>query len=214
MNPEATLLLFECFLSGLAFLHDEKRVMHRDIKPGNLGVVSLDPPHGILLDMDLAIRSETSSDHMEGSTPYLAPEIIAWKVWNKDQTSQKPDEYGKAVDVWAMGLSVFSVEFGLSHSWRRFIDPSRKPQKSEEEWVDQLTHDRFRARLRSRRSTAGKDSLSSIALSELSERMTEWRVDRRTRARDALKSIQALGISKAEGVFKAKSGHKRQYEGA
>ena len=33
--------LFREYLAGLAFLHEEKGVMHRDIKPNNFGVAGL-----------------------------------------------------------------------------------------------------------------------------------------------------------------------------
>jgi len=77
--------------------------MHRDIKPGNLAVVSRKPLSAILLDFGAATLDQQSSDHMAGTIPYLAPEVIALK----EGASRKP--YDKMVDIWGLGLSCFEL---------------------------------------------------------------------------------------------------------
>ena len=42
------------FLKGLTYLHNRRGIIHRDVNPSNLGVVSFNPPRGILLDLDPA----------------------------------------------------------------------------------------------------------------------------------------------------------------
>ena len=106
--------LFRHYLKGLSFLHDEKGVMHRDIKPANLGVVTLNPPVGVVFDLDAASREETSVDHKKGTLSYLAPEIVALKDWDLGRRNRNspPPPYGRKVDVWALGISAHYVYTG------------------------------------------------------------------------------------------------------
>lgn len=106
LSTTAQIALFRQFSEALAFLHDEKGVMHRDIKPRNLGILSLHPPAGIIFDFDSATREEISVDHMQGTISYLAPEIVALKQWEEDRGRRpRPPPYGREVDIWALGIS-------------------------------------------------------------------------------------------------------------
>lgn len=88
--------------------------MHRDIKPSNLGIVTWNPPVGVIFDLDAATCEETSDDHMQGTTCYLAPEIVALKQWAVSTIRQfRPAPYGRKVDVWALGLSAYETNAGL-----------------------------------------------------------------------------------------------------
>lgn len=106
--------LFRQYLNGLSFLHDGKGVMHRDIKPANLGVVALNPPVGVIFDLDAASREETSTDHKKGTLSFLAPEIVALKNWDigKRDRDSPPPPYGRNIDIWALGISAHSVYTG------------------------------------------------------------------------------------------------------
>lgn len=103
------LILLVDYLKGLSFLHDEG-IMHRDINPNNLAVTSLDDPTGIIIDLDSATTHNTSTDHLQGTLAYLAPEIILLK-------EQHIGSYDKSVDVWALGLSTFVLHTGQPKSW-------------------------------------------------------------------------------------------------
>ena len=106
--------LFRQFADGLAFLHDEKSVMHRDIKPSNLGIVTWNPPVGVIFDLDSATCEETSEDHMQGTQAFLAPEIAALKRWAvSPKRAAPPLPYGRKVDVWALGLSAYVTYAGV-----------------------------------------------------------------------------------------------------
>jgi hypothetical protein len=56
-------------------------VMHRDIKPMNLGVVGLTPIYGVLLNLDDAIKEQTSTDHSKGTLLYP-------QSWSRPQSRQ------------------------------------------------------------------------------------------------------------------------------
>lgn len=113
--------------------------MHRDIKPLNLGVVALNPPRAVIFDLDAATYDRESRDHYVGTLGYLAPEMVALKKWGTapasrtEALSQKdyyidcqrsrypqatiynrchldtPPAYGRKVDVWALGVSIYEV---------------------------------------------------------------------------------------------------------
>lgn len=116
----ATLVaLVRQYLEGLAHLH-EKGFMHRDIKPSNLGIVTLNPPTAVILDLDSATRCETSDNHRVGTLGYLAPEIVNLKFWelaaNREEAlfTSAPAPYGRKIDVWALGISAYTIETGAT----------------------------------------------------------------------------------------------------
>ena len=115
---EAKVTLTIDYLSGLSYLNDELKVMHRDINPNNLAVTSFDSPKGIILDLDAATTSQSSTDHMKGTIPYLAPEIAELKNL---QPGQEPIAYERSVDIWAMGLSTFALFGGQNFQWAHFV---------------------------------------------------------------------------------------------
>lgn len=128
--------LFTQVLKGLVCLHSTGWV-HRDIKPANLGVVSLEPPRAVILDLGQAyhfpVPHDYDSDDLSngvgippepghvGTRGYIAPEMEV-----------KP--YSTAVDIWAAGLVAHEVFLG-SHPFRsisRNGNPWRKHQASEQ----------------------------------------------------------------------------------
>ena len=108
-------LLIE-YLQGLTYLHDQKGIMHRDIKPKNLAVMCLSPPRGIILDLDNATSEETSYDYQQGTVSYQAPEIINLSF----PAAGIRQSYGRSADVWALGMSAFCALRGAHTNWNIF----------------------------------------------------------------------------------------------
>ena len=116
LNLPAQIALLMDYLRGLIYLHDEKGIMHRDIKPDNLGLRTLCPPRGIILDLDSATSEETSGDPGHGTVPYQAPEIINLRL----PTKYKQPKYGRSVDVWALGVSAFCAVRAKHTRWSEY----------------------------------------------------------------------------------------------
>ena len=178
---KAKLHLVRDYLNGLAFLSGQKGVMHRDIKPDNLAVMSLDQPKGIILDLDAATTERYSRDHTKGTVLYLAPEVMDLKEMISTKTSVP---YTKAIDVWAMGLSAFAIHSGKPFRWHYFEGLARPRSGS----VTKPLHGEFCRRLLS--DIARTTDSSKRAMLKAIELMTEYKSDRRISAADALKIIE------------------------
>jgi len=129
--------LFAQIIKGLDCLHTLGWV-HRDIKPPNLGIVSLMPPYAVILDLGQAFYYEPQSFHSDdssndvgniqptpghyGTSSYISPEM-------------ESKNYGPAVDIWAAGLSGYELFVG-SHPFRSSVNPWREDKNT----PDQLQH--------------------------------------------------------------------------
>ncbi|KAK4998431.1 hypothetical protein LTR66_002331 [Elasticomyces elasticus] len=108
--PDVSAVLASQILSGIAYLHDHG-IMHRDVKPDNIGISLVPEPRAVVLDLGHAIHARTSSDHMAGTVRYLAPEVIALKAG----ASTKP--YDFSADIWCTGISLFEYLFQRKIGW-------------------------------------------------------------------------------------------------
>lgn len=211
---EACLSLFNDFLQGVNYLHTEKGIMHRDLNPNNLGVVSFTPPKGVLLDLDSATLSETSSDHMQGTIKYLAPEIIDLKGWSEPPKERVPP-YSREVDIWALGLSMYTALAEQSWSWASFASEgagkgrtNAERHAARQDYVQSLAYSSFQKDLQ-RRNKSFPDERHRQMLA-LVKRMTEWNPFGRPTAAEALAISGNIPRSHGRGTISAKITRKRQ----
>ena len=84
-------------VAGLGYMHS-KDILHRDIKPENLLY-----SNGVVKIADFGWSARSRSDRRKtvcGTIDYFAPELV----------QQSP--YGKAVDIWAIGILAFELVTG------------------------------------------------------------------------------------------------------
>jgi serine/threonine protein kinase len=98
-EPEAA-RIFSQIISVMEYLHEEKGVVHRDLKPDN---ILLDDSGNIRL-IDFGLSRDFSDDGLFstqcGSSYYIAPEILDGKA------------YGPEVDVWSCGVVLYAMITG------------------------------------------------------------------------------------------------------
>ena len=109
------LCLFVEMLKGLAYMHNIG-LMHRDIKPGNIAIVSRSPPHAMFIDFGHSTFDRTSLDHCKGTVIYLAPEVMGLKrhTWTRP--------YDNRADVFSLGLCAYQLILGRKVDWKTHHD--------------------------------------------------------------------------------------------
>ena len=114
--------------SGLRYLHEEcvapQCIVHRDVKPENIIVVS----SGMLRLTDFGFAKALTSQQgrtftFVGTPEYMAPEILAGRHLTPDARAQTGYRcgYGKGVDWWALGTLIFEMLIGCAPSPNRII---------------------------------------------------------------------------------------------
>ncbi|MCJ1244814.1 hypothetical protein MMC30_002014 [Trapelia coarctata] len=193
IDTYAQLALFTDYLRGLSYLHNQKGVMHRDINPNNLAVVSLDDPRGIIIDLDSATQSPTSKDHMRGTPAYLAPEIVDLK------DGRKVPPFDKSADIWALGLSMFDLYQGCFLLWAQ-LPPGEKLAMGTEPPRNTVTDDRytrFQRRIQEMKDLC-KDPIALKFIGQI-ESMTEYSSKDRMSASDLLEEVLPLTTPLRQG---------------
>lgn len=89
------LALFRQTLQGLQHAHSHG-IMHRDVAPKNLLVISTDPPRAGLCDWGKSTRSTRDIVTTLGPFDAVAPE-----VW----TANESNPYDKSIDIWSLGYT-------------------------------------------------------------------------------------------------------------
>ncbi|THG94372.1 hypothetical protein EW026_g7088 [Hermanssonia centrifuga] len=97
--------------SALQYLHLEKNMIHRDLKPQNILIFGLDPISVKLTDFGLTkvLTGETLQQLICGTPAYMAPEIIAAVQWPAEARMN----YDYKVDCWALGVTIFTMLAGI-----------------------------------------------------------------------------------------------------
>ncbi len=99
------------FLDGIEYLHSQK-IMHHDIKPSNLAVISLTPPKAMLIDFGHATFGLSASDTLVGTAGWRAPELA-----DLIHNPKSRGEYDETVDLFGLGVSLFRLFCQVRRRW-------------------------------------------------------------------------------------------------
>lgn len=84
-----------------------KGIIHRDIKPQNIIVNTLDSKFPYkLTDFGVAADRSARGTTYTGTEPYMAPEVL--------QSRDVDNKYTSIADIWSFALSVFEAYFGFN----------------------------------------------------------------------------------------------------
>ena len=106
VSQEKNLDVMIQIMKGIEYLHRQD-IVHRDIKPGNILVVSENPPKLFLADFDVCkcLDPEVETSLMTsnvGTLAFKAPEFF-------QRTSPGKIEYHRNVDIYAAGLTFLAI---------------------------------------------------------------------------------------------------------
>ncbi|OJD21526.1 serine/threonine protein kinase [Blastomyces percursus] len=114
LTPQNVILLAYQIIDAVLYIHT-RDYAHRDIKPTNILVKSMEPLTFVLSDFGLASRDPLQT--FCGCDLYAAPEIY------------RPGLYRKGVDIWATGIVILKYAAGL---------PTRPTPWDHERWFKSL----------------------------------------------------------------------------
>ncbi|XP_073402392.1 phosphorylase b kinase gamma catalytic chain, liver/testis isoform isoform X2 [Dendrobates tinctorius] len=112
LSEKETRCIMRSLLEAVSYLHANE-IVHRDLKPEN---ILMDDCLNIKLSdfgFSCVLKPEEKLRELCGTPGYLAPEILKCSM---DETHPG---YGKAVDLWACGVIMFTLLAGSPPFWHR-----------------------------------------------------------------------------------------------
>lgn len=189
LDDLARVNICEQCIEGLAWIH-KCGIMHRDIKPLNMGMKSISPPEAMIFDFGHGTAKQTSTDHYKGTIAYLAPEVLDLKFHKSDIP------YNNAADVWAMGISAYQMM--CRKKWRGL-----NMVKDEQKRICDYTLDRL---------VTARDDLQRCAQAQVAsviQKMLMETPSERIFAEDALAALMELDAGKTDRKLASKLKHTR-----
>ncbi|XP_068601379.1 calcium/calmodulin-dependent protein kinase kinase 1b [Brachionichthys hirsutus] len=111
-TEEQARFYFTDVILGIEYLHYHK-IIHRDIKPSNL--LLGDDGHVKIADFGVSNEFEGTDAHLSstaGTPAFMAPEMM---------TEHEQGFTGKALDVWAMGVTLYCFVFGKCPFYDEYV---------------------------------------------------------------------------------------------
>lgn len=126
--------------SALAYLHRDKRITHRDIKPTNIVIRSRDEtgkdPDGLFVKLcDFGLSKQGALSGFACTPMYAPPEIIAYSdehFTNRGLRELGFIGYSSSVDIWSLGVTMLELSFGLPEESKEWV--------GNEHWCWELAH--------------------------------------------------------------------------
>uniref|UniRef100_A0A1I8FTP6 phosphorylase kinase n=2 Tax=Macrostomum lignano TaxID=282301 RepID=A0A1I8FTP6_9PLAT len=117
LSEKRTRAVMQQLLDALQFLH-RRSIVHRDIKAEN---ILLDEAMNIKLT-DFGFATEVEDDEsltdLCGTPSYLSPEILIVNMYERYERTSVHG-YGRAVDMWASGVLMYTMLSGSPPFWHR-----------------------------------------------------------------------------------------------
>ena len=102
-------------LKALVYLHEECKIVHRDVKCANI-LLSRGDCSAKLCDFGTCGKLEAKEDvrsTVVGTPGWMAPEVVGWfslgPVTDDDTSPDKKRQYGFQSDVWSVGVTVLEM---------------------------------------------------------------------------------------------------------
>ncbi|GAB1319405.1 hypothetical protein MFIFM68171_09615 [Madurella fahalii] len=131
-SRQELIMIIKQVAEGLVYLHD-RNIAHRDLKLQNIFLKSWEPLAVALGDFGLA-KPDASSMLTQCGTPfYMAPEAYL-------------DTYGKAVDIWSLGVTALQLLLGTSDMLRPIqnISIGVEPRNRHQQLISRAAELRYR----------------------------------------------------------------------
>ena len=154
-------------LEGISILH-AMGIMHRDIRPKNMLILSNEPPRASLCDYGKAIEAGRSTHTTIGPIHTLAPEV--WTV-------STAKAYTDKIDMWAYGYAIAEI---LGYSLQKY--PGQDDFYTND---PRITHNRHSAILEMLRAHVNKIT-EDEPLADLVSKLLVWEPEQRLSACRAL----------------------------
>lgn len=179
MSEKKTRIIMKQLFEAVMFVHS-KNVVHRDLKPEN---ILLDDNFNIKVS-DFGFAKVLESNEMLfdlcGTPGYLAPELL------RASLCDDANGYGRAVDMWACGVIMYTLLAGFPPFWHR----------KQYQMLRSIMEGRYEFR------SPEWDSITD-APKDLIKLMLEVNPERRIEAHEALKQEFFVGMSRQK-TFDAK----------